>query len=210
METEMETWLERLNGELADIVRKVRPSLAHIRTSRHSGGSATIIGEDGLLVTNAHVVNRREAEVTFADGRSTSAYLLGCDEAADLAVFRVEDDSLPAIALGDSGALKPGELVVALGDPWGIPGAATAGVVIGVGAEWPEMPDSGREWVVANLHLRPGNSGGPLINARGDLVGINTMMTGPDVGVAIPAHVIDAFLRQAVAPEPTVTAKGLA
>jgi len=74
--------------------------------------------------------------------------------------------------------------------------------VIGVGAEWPEMPPSGREWVIANLHLRPGNSGGPLINMHGELVGINTMMTGPDVGVAIPAHVIDGFLRRTVRGEP--------
>jgi len=66
----METWIERLNGELAEIVQKARPSLAHIRTSRHAGGSATIVGEDGLLVTNAHIVNGREADVTFADGRS--------------------------------------------------------------------------------------------------------------------------------------------
>ncbi len=198
----METWIERLNGELAEIVQKARPSLAHIRTSRHAGGSATIVGEDGLLVTNAHIVNGREADVTFADGRIARATLLGYDEAADLAVFKVDDGSLPAINLGDSGALRTGELVVALGDPWGIPGAATAGVVIGVGAEWPEMPPSGREWVIANLHLRPGNSGGPLINMHGELVGINTMMTGPDVGVAIPAHVIDGFLRRTVRGEP--------
>lgn len=199
----METWTARLNGELAEIVRKSRLSLAHIRTSRHAAGSATIVGEDGLLITNAHVVNQREAEVTFADGRTASATLLGHDEDVDLAVFKVEDGSLPAIRLGDSTALRAGELVVALGDPWGIPGAATAGIVIGVGAEWPEMPASGREWVIANLHLRPGNSGGPLINMRGELVGINTMMTGPDVGVAVPAHVIEAFLRRTEPREPT-------
>jgi serine protease Do len=203
METEMETWLERLNGELAEVVQKARPSLAHIRTSRHSAGSATIVGEDGLLLTNAHVVNRREAEVIFSDGRTAEADLLGYDESVDLAAFRVEDGSLPAIALGDSTSLQPGELVVALGDPWGIPGAATAGVVIGTGAQWPEMPASGHEWVIASLHLRPGNSGGPLINAKGRLVGINTMMTGPDVGVAIPAHVIDAFLHSLVSSEAT-------
>lgn len=193
----METWLERLNGDLAEVIQRARQSLAHIRTSRHSAGSATIVGEAGLLVTNAHVVSQREAEVTFGDGRNRPAHLLAYDEATDLAAFKVEDESLTAIPLGDSGSLRPGELVVALGDPWGIAGAATAGIVIGVGAEWPEMPASGREWVMANLHLRPGNSGGPLIDACGNLVGINTMMTGPDIGVAIPARVIRAFLQQA-------------
>jgi S1-C subfamily serine protease len=203
METEMETWIERLNGDLAEVVQRARQSLAHIRTSRHSGGSATIVGQDGLLITNAHVVNRREAEVTFADDHVAWATLIGYDEAVDLAAFKVDDDLLPPISLADSRSLKTGEFVVALGDPWGIPGAATAGVVIGVGAQWPEMPDSGREWVIANLHLRPGNSGGPLINTRGELVGINTMMTGPDVGVAIPAHVIEDFLRRSVEPAPS-------
>ncbi|HLC02193.1 MAG TPA: trypsin-like peptidase domain-containing protein [Anaerolineales bacterium] len=192
----MEAWLEKLNGELAEVIRLARRSLVHIRTSRRGAGSATIVGGDGLLVTNAHVVNRREAEVTLGDGQTRPAHILAYDEAADLAAFKVEGEPLPAIGLGDSGSLQPGELVVALGDPWGIAGAATAGIVIGVGAEWPEMPPSGREWVIANLHLRPGNSGGPLINSRGDLVGINTMMTGPDVGVAIPAHVIHAFLQR--------------
>jgi S1-C subfamily serine protease len=77
-----------------------------------------------------------------------------------------------------------------------VTGAATGGVVIGVGAEWPEMPRSGREWVVVSLHLRPGHSGGPLVDTQGHLVGINTLMTGPDVGVAVPVHVVKAFLRQ--------------
>jgi serine protease Do len=202
MEAQVETWLERLNGDLAEVVQKARQSLAHIRTSRHSAGSATIVDEHGLLITNAHVVNRREADVTFADGRTAAAHLLAYDEEMDLAAFQVENGSLPAMTLGDSAALQAGEIVVALGDPWGIPGAATAGVVIGVGADWPEMPQSGREWVIASLHLRPGNSGGPLINTRGELVGINTMMTGPDVGVAIPASVVSAFLQRSAAGAP--------
>jgi serine protease Do len=204
METEMETWLARLNGDLAEVIEHARKSLAHIRTSKHGAGSATIVGKDGLLLTNAHVVNGREAEVTLADGRSLPAQLLAYDEAADLAAFKVEDEVLPAIALADSGSLRSGELVVALGDPWGVPGAATAGIVIGVGAEWPEMAESGREWVMANLHLRPGNSGGPLINARGSLVGINTMMTGPDIGVAIPTHLIHTFLERSGLQEPVM------
>lgn len=191
----MEAWLERLNGDLSEVIQRARRSLARIRTSRRAAGSATIISQDGLLVTNAHVVNGREAEVTLSDGRLLPGRLLAYDEAADLAAFRVEDEALPALALGDSGSLQSGEFVVAVGDPWGIPGAATAGIVIGVGGEWPEMTAPVREWVVASLHLRSGNSGGPLINARGELIGINTMMTGPDVGVAIPAHVIRAFMR---------------
>lgn len=199
----MEAWLTKLNDELAGVIQRARRSLVQIRTARHAVGSATIVGADSLLLTNAHVVNGQEAEITFGAGGTRPAHMVAYDQAADLAAFRVEGESLPAIGLGDSGSLQPGELVLALGDPWGIAGAATAGIVIGVGAEWPEMPRSGREWVIANLHLRPGNSGGPLINADGDLVGINTMMTGPDVGVAIPAHIIHAFLQRSGLEGPT-------
>jgi S1-C subfamily serine protease len=87
---------------------------------------------------------------------------------------------------------------MALGHPWGVSGAATAGVVIGVGNDLPEMPWSDREWIAVGLHLRPGHSGGPLVDAQGRLVGINTMMTGLEVGMAVPVHVVKAFLKQAL------------
>ena len=77
-------------------------------------------------------------------------------------------------------------------------GAATAGVVIGMGSHWPDVPASRREWIVAALNLRPGNSGGPLVDVHGRLVGINTMITGPQVGMAVPVHVVKAFLRDAL------------
>ena len=102
-----------------------------------------------------------------------------------------------AIAIGDSQRLQAGELVLALGFPWGVTGGATSGVVIGVGAGLPELRGDGREWLAASLHLRPGHSGGPMIDALGRLVGINTMMNGPDVGVAVPVHVAKRFLKQA-------------
>jgi S1-C subfamily serine protease len=102
---------------------------------------------------------------------------------------------------------------MALGHPWGVAGAVSGGVVIGVGAEWPELPrgrqergrvsrekkeSRGGEWLVASLQLRPGHSGGPMIDAHGRLVGINTMMAGPGVGVAVPVHVVKRFLQQAL------------
>ena len=86
--------------------------------------------------------------------------------------------------------------MVALGFPWGVTGGATTGVVIGAGAALPEWAGDGREWIAASLHLRPGHSGGPLVDARGRLVGINTMMNGPDVGVAVPVHVAVDFLKR--------------
>ncbi|NDJ52712.1 MAG: hypothetical protein GYB68_06460, partial [Chloroflexi bacterium] len=100
-----------------------------------------------------------------------------------------------AAELGNSLALRPGEWVLAMGHPWGVRGAMTSGIVIGVGGDLPENPMPGREWVAVSLHYRPGHSGGPLINAAGHVIGINTVMTGPDVGLAVPSHVIQRFLR---------------
>ena len=85
-----------------------------------------------------------------------------------------------------------------MGHPWGVRSAATAGVVIGLGTQWPDTPHDGRELIAVNLPLRPGNSGGPLIDVHGRLVGINTMLTGPEVGLAVPVHVAKAFLKEAV------------
>ena len=91
--------------------------------------------------------------------------------------------------------LQVGHWVLALGHPWGVAGAVTAGVVIGVGAS-PEAPHKRGEWIHASLHLRPGHSGGPLVDVYGHVVGINTMMAGPDVGLAIPVSVVQGFVRQ--------------
>ncbi len=98
--------------------------------------------------------------------------------------------------MGDSAALQPGDWVTAIGHPWGVSGAANGGVVIGTGADLPELSPSSREWVAVSMRLRPGNSGGPLVDARGRLIGINTMITGPSVGMAVPVNAVKRFLRQ--------------
>ena len=149
---------------------------------------------DGLILTNAHVVAGGPVSVTFHDGRTLPADLLARDADLDLAALSVYAAGLPTVALGESRTLRPGQIVLALGHPQGLVGAVTAGVVIGSenGARGPE----GAEWITADLHLRPGYSGGPLVDARGRLVGINFMMNGPRVGMAVPVHVVKAFLRR--------------
>ena len=104
---------------------------------------------------------------------------------------------LRPIAHGDAWRLRPGDWVYALGHPWGVQGAATGGVVIGIGSDLPELADGRRDWLVVSLHLRPGHSGGPVIDASGGLVGLNTLMTGPDIGAAIPIHLVEAFIHEA-------------
>lgn len=201
----MASLLERMNDEMASVVEGARRSLVQVHNGRRGTGAGTVWHADGLIVTNAHVVaGGRPVRVTLADGRTLPARTLASDPDRDLAALAVSASGLPTVTLGDSRALQAGQWVVAVGHPWGERGAATAGVVVGGGserAEGPrrEGPAEGRmEWVVVNLGLRPGNSGGPLVDVQGRLVGINTIMTGPDGGLAVPVHAVKAFLRGAL------------
>jgi serine protease Do len=190
--------LQQLNAEMGRVVEQARRSLVRIGNGWEGQGAGTIWNADGLVVTNAHVVRRSHPKVALPDGRTLPARVVAHDGERDLALLSVEASGLPAIEPGDSRNLQPGEWVFALGHPWGVAGAATAGIVIGVGAEMPEMSPLGREWIMVSLRLRPGNSGGPLVDARGRLIGVNTLMTGPEVGGAIPAHVVKEFVRRAM------------
>jgi len=190
--------LQQLNDELSKIAEEARRSLVSISNGRRGAGAGTIWHPDGLILTNAHVVQLHSPKVTLPDGRTAPARVLAHDKVLDLAALRVDAADLPTIELGDSQGLQPGEWVLALGHPWGVAGAATAGGVIGMGPP-PEMAMPGRELIHVGLHLRPGHSGGPLVDTSGRLVGINTMMAGPDVGMVVPVHVVKGFLRQALA-----------
>lgn len=195
-------FLRQLNGDLAGLAAGALPSLVQVRSEGRGVGAGTIWHADGLVVTNAHVVRSRRGpaklNVLLHDGRTAPARLLAWDDESDLAALQVELDGLPAAALGDARRLRPGDWVLALGHPWGVAGAATAGVVIQCGPGLADLAAGGREFVAASLHLRPGHSGGPLLDAEGRLVGVNSMMNGPDVGVAVPAHVAVAFLKRAL------------
>lgn len=189
---------QQLNGDLSAIVEKVRRSLVQISNGRGSAGAGTIWHADGLIITNAHVIaGHHTLKVTLPDGRILPARLLAADPNQDLAALSVEANDLPTVILGESKQLRPGQWVLALGHPWGVLGAATAGIVIDTGTP-PEMPRNRGEFLQVGLHLRPGHSGGPLVDDQGRLVGINTMITGPEVGLAVPVHTVKSFLRQAL------------
>jgi len=208
----MANLLEQLNNDMADVVDQVRRSLVQVSVGI-GNGAGTIWHSDGLIVTNAHVVGdfvdgrgrrrqrgqtqdaSRELTVTLPDGSTVPARVLASDAERDVAALSIDAHDLPTIQLGDSRAIQPGEWVFAVGHPWGVRGAASAGIVVGTGAELPEMPFNEREWLVISLKVRPGNSGGPLVDVRGRLLGINTLMTGPQIGAAVPVHTIAAFLK---------------
>ncbi len=205
----MSNLLEQLNNDLSSVIDEVRRSL--VRVSFGPGnGAGTIWHSDGLIITNAHVVGGLDERrgrgyrrvdntlsVTLSDGRTLPARVLAQDNERDIAALSVDARDLPTIQLGDSRKLKAGQWVFAVGHPWGVTGAASAGIVVGSGAELPEITN-GRDWVVISLRVRPGNSGGPLVDAQGRLVGINTLMTGPQVGAAVPVHTIKAFLKESL------------
>ncbi len=191
----MSDLLQHLNAEMASVVASVRHSLVQVQNGPAGAGAGTIWHPDGLILTNAHVARRRSLKVVLPDGRALAARILAHNRDLDLAALAVEATGLPTIELGDSRRLQPGQWVLALGHPWGVPGAVSAGIVAGVGTHLPEMPLAHREWIAASLRLRPGHSGGPLVDVHGHLVGINTIMAGPDVGLAVPVHVVKAFLR---------------
>lgn len=188
--------LEMLDQELGSLAQEARRSLVEVNNGRQGGGAGTIWHPEGLIITNAHVVRAPSPRVTLPDGSTRTARVLARDSSIDVAVLSVEASHLPTIQLGHSRDLRPGQWVMALGHPWGVLGAATAGVVIATGEDMPEMPLPGRDWIAVGLHLRPGHSGGPLVDAQGRLVGINTMMIGPEVGMAVPVHVVKAFLHR--------------
>jgi serine protease Do len=185
--------LARLNGELAGLAERICASLVRVETAGRGAGAGTIWHPDGLILTNAHVVQGRSPQVVLPDGRELPARVLAQDRQLDLAALSVEAQDLPTIELGDSRQLRPGSWVVAFGHPWGVHSAATAGVVIGQGRE---RPDFGQRWIAVSLHYRPGHSGGPLVDAAGRLVGINTVMAGPDVGLAVPVQEVKSFLKR--------------
>ncbi len=190
--------LAELNEEMAFLVDHVKASLVEVRDGHGGGAAGTVWHPDGLVVTNAHIIGRgSRASVTLPDGRRCRTSVLAVDRERDLAALSIEAGGLRPIALGDSRTLRPGQFVMALGHPWGVKGVATAGVIMTAAPEYLRISYE-QDLVAVNVPLRPGNSGGPLVDVDGRLVGINTMMTGRDTGLAIPVHVAKAFLREAL------------
>jgi serine protease Do len=188
-------------GEVAE---RLRRSTVQVFTDRKRGGGSGVVWlSDGLVLTNAHVATRGEAEVELWDGRRFEARVTARDPRRDLAALRISAAplNLEAAAPGDSAGVRPGELVIAIGSPLGFSGALSTGIVHSVGP----ITGMGRQsWIRADVRLAPGNSGGPLATASGQVIGINTAIVH-GLGVAVPSNAASAFLDRGARPSLGVT-----
>lgn len=182
---------EHLSAALAGawMIEGAQRSVVQVRSGGRGIGAGVIWPGDGLVLTNYHVVagGRGNVKVAFHDGRTLDADVMKSSRSLDLALLRVgRENDLPAALIGDSDALRVGELVYAIGHPWGRIGAVSAGIV-------GELRRPGSSYIRSDVALAPGNSGGPLLNARGEVVAINAMTFG-SMALSIPSNAAGAWV----------------
>ncbi|NNH06479.1 S1C family serine protease [Cellulomonas fimi] len=196
--------LDAYSRTVSGVAERVLPSVASLTVTTATGtgaGSASVITHDRHLLTSAHVVaGARRVEAAFLDGTTVDADVVGRDPLSDLAVLRAHDDLPDPVPMGDAARLRVGQLVIALGNPLGLAGSVTAGIVSALGRSLPTT--SGRvvdEVVQTDAALNPGNSGGVLADGTGRMVGVNTALAGIGVGLAVPVNdttrrIVDALM----------------
>ncbi|MEO1466129.1 MAG: HhoA/HhoB/HtrA family serine endopeptidase, partial [Cyanobacteria bacterium J06633_1] len=156
-------------------------------------GSGFIVSSDGLILTNAHVVEGSDrVKVTLKDGQSYEGEVMGTDSLTDVAVIKIEADTLPAVTFADSDNLQPGEWAIAIGNPLGLDNTVTTGIVSATGRTSAQVgvADKRVSFIQTDAAINPGNSGGPLLNAQGEVIGINTAIikNAQGLGFAIPVN----------------------
>ena len=176
-----------IGSSVGSVGEWLRQITVRVASSPNSHGSGVVWSRDGLIVTNAHVATGQTQQVEFADGSAAAAWLVARDAKLDLAALAVRADTVHAAFARSARTLRTGELVVAVGNPWDGDGAVSTGIV--------HQRASNGPWIIADIRLAPGNSGGPLADAHGNVVGINSMIVN-GFGVAITSDAVATFLKQ--------------
>ena len=205
--------IQRLNDFLHNLAERLKPFLVQVRVNRavespaeseggppegrRASGSGFLIRQDGYLVTNAHVVSDAERiQVKLSDGRRFEGRLVGQDDRVDLALVKIEATGLPVADLGDSNRLRVGELVLALGHPFGLEQTVSFGIVSRKGAPL-DVAAPGFDFIQTDAAINPGNSGGPLVSMAGEVIGVNSMAArNGSIGFAIPINLVKGLLPQ--------------
>jgi len=177
--------------DIAALAEQLRRVTVEVTDGGELLGSG-VLWPPGFVVTNAHVVRRREVALRLVDGRLVHARVLARDPDADLALLGVPGTGLPSATPAEPGSVRIGSFVAAVGHPLGVRGALTTGIVCAMGP----IDRSGRAWIQADLRLAPGNSGGPLADAAGHVVGVNSRAAGP-LALAVPMDQVAHFVRDA-------------
>jgi serine protease Do len=193
---------QKLSANLAEamtaVVERVKRSMVAVQNGRHGAGAGVLWRAGGYIITNFHVAGRGNLQVTLGDGRTCAAHRVAGDPEIDMTLLRVDEPDLPAAMIADGRAVRVGQIALAVGHPWGQRDFITAGIVSGLGFAVRGDRRGTIPIIRTDAGLAPGNSGGPLVNASGAVIGINTMVVGGDQGVAIPSHVVEAFVERSL------------
>jgi len=190
--------IDTFSSGLAEMIEQAQASVVQVRRGDRGAGTGVIWQAKGGIITNHHVIAHAGSKilVELRDGRTLEARIVDSDPTLDVALLNVPADDLTAVPFADSSKLRVGELVFAIGNPWGQRGVVTAGIVSALSKV--KMRNSNRqlEYIKSDVRLAPGNSGGPLLNAQGHVIGINAMIMGGDLSVAIPSNVVSNWVAQ--------------